>query len=157
MSYNQLVAKKAGSDVIPRPPFRALSFKSSFNLWGEHVVDSSYPGHSTLCNCNDEIMNESFSFWSSQMTVDISECWYYNFSVQSTEFIVYWLFPVSSSQVLWRKPRTKQISALHFQPWRLVGEAHIHRNRIKEYIHIRCCGRMESGLGRWVNWGKWGE
>lgn len=29
------------------------------------------------------------------MTVGISECWYYNFSVQSTEFIVYWLFPVS--------------------------------------------------------------
>lgn len=95
VSYSQLVAKKAG--VVSSPDRLSGLFPLSLLLTSvrQHVVASSYPGHSTLCNCNDEIMTESFSFWSSQMTVGISECWYYNFSVQSTEFIVYWLFPVS--------------------------------------------------------------
>lgn len=67
------------------------------------------------------------------MIVDIPECWYSNFPVQSTEFIVYWLFPVSPWQVLWRRPGTKEISALKFH--RLVGKAQVHRNSIKEHTH----------------------
>lgn len=110
MSYSRLVAKKGGSGVLSWLSFRILSIKLSYgSLWEEHPVSSwLQPRAQHFAQLYDQILG-TFSFWSSQMKVCIPECWCSNFSVQSTELIVYRLLP-------WcRRPRTKQTSARKFR------------------------------------------